>query len=90
MSEIAVTSHPGICAMRFTAGVPRAPTPMKPTRTRFIGATRNPCIGAPAAHPGRFSAAWAAKWPAAIAATPIQAVPFRNSLLLLSMVSPCF
>ena len=90
MSEMAVTSHPGICAMRFTAGVPRAPTPITPTRTRFIGATRNPCIGAPTALHGRFSAAWAAMWPAAIAATPIHAVPFRNSLLLSSMSTPCF
>ena len=71
--------------MRFTACVPRAPTPMEASRMRYIGATRNPCIGAPTAPPGRFSSACAAMWPAAIATTPIHAVPFRNSLLLFFM-----
>ena len=79
---MAVTSQPGICAMRCTAGVPRLPTPITPTRTRFIGATRNPCIDPPAPKP---SALPFEMHPAAIAATPIHAVPLRNSLLLFSI-----
>jgi hypothetical protein len=87
MSDIAVTSQPGICAMRCTAGVPREPTPITPTRTLFIGATRKPCIGVPvpplaeAPPPITRTADPLLMQPAAIAAAPIQAAPVKNSRL---------
>ena len=82
-SAMATTSVPGIIAMRCTAPTPRDPTPTHATRTFFIGLSAKPCIGAP---DGPKNLNGLLEQPAAIAATPIQAVPLRNSRLFVSFI----
>ena len=84
-SQSAATSHPGMDATRFTAGPPRTPMPTNPTRILFIGATLKPYIGAPSPPPIPAMPPLV-RQPAAAAATPIHAVPFRNSLRDFSIV----